>query len=151
MAHSFKTIPGRPSFGVFYEPNDAGDYILNKKAKATFCGGNKCTPSISVNTQGNLLLLKKSNYLSYYQCINNVNKTNLNVNLITKLNLENVNVLQPQDMSLNAIPYTYYTVDPDGELFGNTPCGYNNYLNYLQYNPPQQTILPDPPIIYNNP
>ena len=27
--------------------------------------------------------------------------------------------------------YLYYRVDPDGELFGNTPCSINNYLNYV--------------------
>jgi hypothetical protein len=149
MAYSFKTIPGRPTFGVFNKPQDAGEYILNKKAKTSFCGGNVCKPSKTVKTQGNLLLLKQSNYLNYYQCVNNVNTTNLNINLITKLNLTDVNVLQPVDMSLNATPYTYYTIDPSGELFGNTPCGYNNYLNFLQYNPPS-TVSPDPPIIYNN-
>ena len=148
MANSFKTIPARPTFGVFYESNNAGDYILNKKARATFCGGNRCKPSISVNTQGNLLLLKKSNFLNYYQCTNNVNTSNLNINLITKLNLENVNVLEPVKMNVNSVPYLYYTSDPLGELFGNTPCGYNNYLNYLQYNP-KQIDLPDPPIVYD--
>jgi len=84
MAYSFKTIPGRPTFGVFNEPQDAGEYILNKKAKTSFCGGNVCKPSKTVKTQGNLLLLKQSNYLNYYQCVNNVNTTNLNINLITK-------------------------------------------------------------------
>jgi hypothetical protein len=27
--------------------------------------------------------------------------------------------------------YQYYRVDPDGELFGNTPCSINNYLNFV--------------------
>ena len=89
MAHSFKNIPARPTFGVFYESADAGDYIYNKKAKATFCAANVCTNSSQVGSQSNLLLLKRSNYLNYYQCVNNVNTADLNINLITKLNLQN--------------------------------------------------------------
>ena len=27
--------------------------------------------------------------------------------------------------------YQFYRVDPDGELFGNTPCSINNYLNFV--------------------
>ena len=27
--------------------------------------------------------------------------------------------------------YQYYRIDADGQLFGNTPCGINNYLNYV--------------------
>jgi hypothetical protein len=27
--------------------------------------------------------------------------------------------------------YQNYRIDPDGELFGNTPCTINNYLNYV--------------------
>jgi len=59
--------------------------------------------------------------------------------LITKLNLMDVNVVQPVDMSMNSIPYLYYNIDPSGQLFGNTVCGINNFLNYLEYNPPYTT------------
>jgi hypothetical protein len=111
-----KNIPAQPTFGLFYEPQDAGEYILNKKAKTSICGLNVC--ATQVKSQSNLLLLKKSKYLNYYKGINNINTTNLNMNLITKLNLTDVNVLQPVDMSLNVIPYKYYTIDPSGELFG---------------------------------
>jgi hypothetical protein len=72
MAHSFKFIPARPTFAAFFESNDAGAYILNKKAKAAFCAANSCTNNTKVNSQGNLLLLKKSNYLNFYQCSNNI-------------------------------------------------------------------------------
>jgi hypothetical protein len=27
--------------------------------------------------------------------------------------------------------YQYYRIDPEGELFGNTPCSINNYLNFV--------------------
>jgi hypothetical protein len=90
------------SFGSFYKPQTAGEYINNKK--------------------NNL-------YLHH----NTFNKTNLNRNLITKLNLSNVNVIDKIPLS---DPYLAYNIDPDGELFGNSVCGLNNYNNYLEYNPP---------------
>lgn len=153
MAHSFKFIPARPTFGVFNESNDAGDYILNKKAKTSFCAANNCTSGTKVKTQSNLLLLKKSNYLKYNQCTNNIISTNLNINLITKLNLQDVPVIQSNNppyetptsiLSNNATSTIYldYIIDPSGNLFGNTPCGYNNYLNYLEYNTPYTTANP---------
>ena len=153
MAHSFKSLSARATFGVFNESNDAGAYILNKKAKTTFCAANNCTAGTKVNSQGNLLLLKQSNYLNYYQCTNNINPTNLNINLITKLNLQDVPVIQsnnppyetPTSMLSNnttSTIYLDYIIDPSGNLFGNTPCGLNNYLNYLEYNPPYTTANP---------
>jgi hypothetical protein len=156
MAHSFKTYQAKPTFGLYKEPLDGGEYILNKKAKTTFCAANKCHPSVSVSTQGNLLLLNKSNYLNYY---NNVitNMSNLNMNLFTTLNLSDVVVVQenlvgpPIEIITPAeIPNTSntiqqlinYTIDPSGNLFGNTTCGANNYEYYLQNNTaPNNTIL----------
>jgi len=143
MAHSFKTNSGKTSFGVFKEPQEASEYIKNKKAKYMFCDPNLCLPRIPVATQSNLLLLKKANYLKYKQC-SDFNKSNLGMNLITKLDLTDVPVIQknsspfnsPTDISANLIPYINYVIDPSGNLFGNTVCGINNYLNYIVYNPP---------------
>jgi hypothetical protein len=147
MAHSFKTYPGRPTFEVYKEPQNAGDYIKNKKALTTFCGANVCKQSRSVGSQGDLLLRNTSNYLNYYSC-DNVDKTNLYINLITKLDLYDVPVIQnnkppfntPTDISANVIAYTNYLIDPSGNLFGNTICGTNNYENYLVYNPPNPVV-----------
>ena len=30
-------------------------------------------------------------------------------------------------------PFLQYNVDPSGNLFGNTVCGINNFLNYVVY------------------
>jgi hypothetical protein len=136
MNHPFKTYPARQTFGVFNEPQDASDYISQKKNRTAFCGANLCTPRRSLLTQGELLRLNNSNFLNYYNSLNNFNPNNLNSNLITKLNLNGVNVVYPVDTSFNTTPYLYYTIDPSGQLFGNTQCGRNNYLNYRQYNPP---------------
>lgn len=147
MAHSFKTNNGVTTFGVFKEPQSSGDYILNKKAKTVYCNPNICIPVKNVGSQINLNRLRLSNYLKYYKCKNSFNKRNLNVNLITQLNLMDVPVLQnnatlvsPTTMTetSNVIadnpPYTY-TIDPSGNLFGNTTCGINNYVGYMEQKP----------------
>jgi hypothetical protein len=150
-------MPSRPfnqrstrPFGEFNEPDDAGNYILNKKAKATFCGANVCTPSVTVNTQGNLILLKKSNLLKYYNSTNSFNKANLNINLLTRLNMQNVNTVQ-QINNLPFVPYLNYIIDPQGELFGNTPCGSQNYVSYMVYNPPNSLPTPNPALPLTEP
>lgn len=152
MAHrSFQPYPARTAFGVFNSSQTCGDYLYNKKAKTTFCVPNKCKPSRSINDQGSLLLLNRSNYLNYYACSSSFNKSNLNINLITKLDLTDVPVVQsnispydtPTVISTTDVPYTDYVIDPNGALFGNTVCGINNYKNYMVYNAPYTTSDPD--------
>jgi hypothetical protein len=141
MKHTINNRSGNKSFGTFKTILDAGDYINNKKAKNTFCNSNRCIPGRAVNTQNNLLLLKHSNYLNYYSCAD-YNTANLNINLLTTLDLLNVPVIQsnttpfesPVDISLNKIPYLDYIIDPSGNLFGNNLCGIMNYENYLSSN-----------------
>ena len=124
MSRSFKPYLGKNTFGVFNESQESGEYTLNKKNSAIFCPG--CS----------------SNNI-YFRSFNNYNRANLNINLVTKLNLNNVPVIQqnypyavPTNLSVLAIPFLDYTIDPSGNLFGNTLCGTDNYQDYLQYNPP---------------
>ena len=149
MAHLFKSRSGKSAFGVFSEPQTAGDYIYDKKAKTTFCLANNCIPSKKVNTESNLLLLNRANKLKYYACQNFFNKANLNINLITKLDLTDVPVIAdfsgnitPTTITQAAIPFLDYNIDPSGVLFGNTICGINNYLSFMVYNSPYQTTNP---------
>lgn len=135
MAHSFKTGYGKHTFGVFKEPQTASDYITKKKSEVIFCNVNPCVPNIIVNTQGDLTLLRKTLISTDV-----IDTTNLDVNLITKMDLTDVTSCDPSYNSLNVdangeIYYTY-TIDPSGELFGNTICGLNNYVKYMVYNPP---------------
>lgn len=142
MAHSFKTYPGRPAFDVFGGCIDAGDYVRNKKARASFCGASLCNQGRNVSSQGNLLLLNESKYLNYFSC-GDIDKTSLHVNLLKKLDLEGVAVIQnnnppfnsPTNISATIPAYTNYIIDPSGSLFGNTNCGVYNYMYYLSYNP----------------
>lgn len=149
----FPTYPGRGAFGRNVPVQNSGEHILNKKAKKIYCNSSLCKPANKVENQGDLLLLKKSNLL-YNKCGSyNFNKTNLNINLFTKMDLTGVKVIsnsrtgqspttiialsQSTANYLAANPYfTLYKIDPCGVLFGNSTCGINNYQDFLVYNPP---------------
>ena len=91
-------------------------------------------------------LLRTAKYIDRNNNRLSFNKNNLNINLITKLDLTNVCVIEDASGNVCAnygiiyveIPnfYNRYIIDPSGQLFGNTSCGVNNFLNYLVYNPP---------------
>lgn len=137
-----KCFPARPAFGSNKESMYASDYIYKKKAIATYCN-----PEVRCKkngfTQGELMLRDDARLLT--RCNGPFNTSNLNINLFTALDLTGALVIQ--DASGNACPtsieyteipnfYLRYVIDPSGQLFGNTPCGVNNYLTYLVYNPP---------------
>lgn len=149
MANSFNYSSAKKSFGVFVEPMESGEYIYNKKAKTTYCIANKCVPRVKVGSQSNLLLFNKSNKLNFYPCKNAINKTNLNINLITKLDLKDVTVIQdisnnevPCVIKTTAIPFLDYSIDPCGNLFGNTICGFNNFVHYMVFDVSSNIIKP---------
>jgi hypothetical protein len=147
MSRSFKTNPARPTFGVFNESQDASCYTLNKKLKTIFCKTNLCFSNNIVSNESDLMLLKRANKLVNFKEKNNYNNTNLYNNLNTKLVLTDVSVIQenkppfssPTPINEYLVPYLSYIIDPNGQLFGNTLCGANNYLNYLVYNLPKNT------------
>jgi hypothetical protein len=140
---------GSPAFGKVKESQTSGDYITNKKTKYTFCNPNLCHPNKNVNTESNLLMLKRANALAFYPCLETFDSTQLYINLYTKLNLTGVTsftdasgVTAPVTLSkypptlinVSNIPFTNYFADPSGSLFGNTVCGENNWQNYIVYN-----------------
>jgi len=141
MARPFKnSSSANKAFGVFSEPQNAGDYIRNKKTVSTYCNANICTPSLTVGSESNYLLFKRANKLRVYPYLNYINKANLNINLITKLDLSGVPVIQdfsnndvPTIISREAIPFLDYNIDPSGNLFGNTICGIDNWEKYMVY------------------
>ena len=148
MSRPFTNISSaNKSFGQFKEPKDASNYIYNKKAKATYCIANKCAPSIKVASESDRLLFNRSNQLSLYPCANGINTANLNINLITCLNLRGVPVIQdassgaiPSTITLDSVPFLDYVIDPSGALFGNSVCGINNFINYIRPNTNYQPI-----------
>ena len=144
-SYSGKTTTGRETFGNFVETKDAGDYIQNKKNRhATICTKSTCVPKTSVGNQGDYLLRRKAIYNYYYSTIDNTQsiKTDLNYGLVSKMVLSGVSVIKnnttgTSPTTLNpsvSTPYFNYTIDPSGNLFGNSICGINNFENYVLYN-----------------
>lgn len=145
----FPTYPAKPTFGVNNAVQNAGDYILQKKIKRSFCNISLCKPLNNVKTQSDLLSLNKANYFNNNCVSQNFNKSNLNVNLFTKIDLEDVKVIANSstgksptsiDITTQYPSYITYTVDPCGALFGNTICGVNNFQNFVVYNKPYYSI-----------
>ena len=61
MAKPFKnSYSANKSFGVFFESKDAGDYIYNKRSKATYCNTKIFNSSPKIGTENNYLLFKRS-------------------------------------------------------------------------------------------
>ena len=145
----FKPYMGKNTFGVLKESQDAGQYTLNKTSIASFCSPNVCVPSRTVASQSSRLILRRANKIYFRGCQDPYNTANLNINLVTKLNLTDVPVIQnnitnsvPTTLDVTSIPFLSYTIDPSGNLFGNTVCGEDNFQNYLQFNPPYTTANP---------
>lgn len=151
MSRPFAKNNARPTFAEFNEPQDAGEYITNKKIKTSFCKPNFCHPNKNIGSQSSYQNLIKANTLGFYPCVNTIDKTQLYVNLITQINLTGIDTpiisdlsgnAYPVEINTNVIPYTKYNIDPSGVLFGNTTCGITNYTNFLQYYPPYSTANP---------
>ena len=152
MAYAFKTPPANPSFGAYNESIQAGNYVLNKKARVTFCNANVCPGGPVVQTQGEYLLLNQAKLLNTYCRTIPFNKTNLNINLVSIFNSQGCCNIKSNKTTPSTpakcptnIPYQptsttpfyqTYTIDPSGCLFGISVCTANNYLQNLTYNPP---------------
>lgn len=134
----FTPIPAKAAFGTFQPILFANDIVSRKSIINQFCpfNTNKCHYNYQLNNSGDLLSFKKyynnkNKFYKYY------NKSDLNVSLYTKLDLRNVNVVQknnpvqtPTTIDPNINFNENYTIDPEGELFGNTNCGLYNYVRY---------------------
>jgi hypothetical protein len=144
----------KPTFGTLKQLSYQSDYIRNKKSKLAYCNiDNKCKKNISVPSYNQYNLFNNGRYLNdLVRCnISSFNKTDLIAGLYSKMNLTNVcSVVNGNPCSnltncdgcdspakINAcseVPfYQTNTIDPVGELFGNTICGVNNFTNYMEY------------------
>jgi hypothetical protein len=128
----FTPIPAKPTFGSKQQNLYSSDYIKQKKMKIQYCNIKPCTVNPILLNASNVIntVVKNQNDKLY-------NTSNLNINLYTKLDLKNVNVIENNfpivpsttiDPSLNF--NENYTIDPSGVLFGNTTCGINNFVHY---------------------
>ncbi len=142
MAYYIKPniYPAKPAFGATNESDDAGNYIQNKTAKASFCNALKCPQKINGISQSDYLQIRQARYLGNFRCKPQFGNLNLNSNLYTTMNLENVCVIN--SLATNTCPntkvnpssvfYTTYQIDPNGSLFGNSQCGIYSFLQYRQ-------------------
>ena len=139
---NFTPIPAKAAFGTMKPILFANDVTVGKSIVSQFCPFNTktCNTNYKLNNSGDLLAFKK-----YYRYKNNFykpyNTSNLNVNLYTKLDLRNVDVLQanypvetPTKINPSINFNENYTIDPKGELFGNSNCGINNYVKFQTLN-----------------
>ena len=155
MAHAFKIIPAKPTFGTLRPNVFQSDYIVNKKAKLAYCNSpSKCGNNINAS-YNQMNLFNNGRRISFNYLANNklvpFNKTNLVAGLYSKMDLENVctlingfpcNQIDTCTACKNAVsidkdslvPLNWSnTIDPVGELFGNTLCGANNFIDYMKF------------------
>jgi len=125
MAHAF---PARPTFQQIQSLNYASDYLLDKKRRLLHIDSRRI-----IKNYDNYYLLNK-------EIRNKFNRANLLYNLYSKENLNQVTTVasNPKDIKVNNINptlkpfYQYYTIDPKGQLFGNSQCGELNYTKYME-------------------
>ena len=171
MAHAFKIIPGKPAFGTLKQVVFQSDYLAKKKAQRTVCTSQancgqiknaKSYEQVNQYKEGfRLNTSKRCNILPF-------NKSDLIVNLYSKMNLEYVCTMingfpcinpELSDVScsgsiipkcssnacnsaktinpLSTNPFNWNnTIDPVGELFGNSQCGIENYTEYMVFSSP---------------
>jgi len=136
---SYKNI-ANSTFTKFTNTMDASEYTVTKGVKSVYCNSNKCKKNINVYSQSNYINLKTFKLSNESQ--NDINHTQLYINLITKLDLSG-NIPIISDLSNNYYPaiidtsantYLTYNIDPSGILFGNTECDIDNWKNLLVYN-----------------
>ncbi len=149
MPRPLATYSAKAAFKQINESSTASDYISQKKTKYSLCNPNYCHPNKNQGSQSNYLLLRKANKIVLNPC-NEIDKTQLYINLLTKLKLsDNVPVISylnnntyPVEINTSSVPYLTYNIDPSGNLFGNTICGTDNWENYIVYNPPYNNENP---------
>jgi hypothetical protein len=140
MLRSFKSYPAKPSFAQFKESRNSSDYITQKKIQNLFKSyyTKPCYSNFKKPTNSSDYIIKKKTFYNH----NEINKNQLYINLITKLQLnndipviiDNTNGSSPSLIDLTQNPTTRYTIDSDGVLFGNNICTINNWKNYVVYN-----------------
>jgi hypothetical protein len=148
MSRLFQPLPAKPSFGTLQKNSYSSDYTKKLKLK------NILAYSIKNQTKRNLsqeqLIDLKNCELKNNIIFNKsyLDKTNLIAGQYSQENLEGVitvsaaNQITSPYTSTTIVPsptipfYFNYNIDPTGALFGNTQCGLNNYVNFMQITVP---------------
>jgi hypothetical protein len=139
MSRSFNLKPGKAAFGSINKPNNSGNNTINIRLKSFYCL-NKCPINTTrVKNQSEYLLLQKVRSLN--RCSLPISNQNLNVNLISKINLDNIcvlknnstNVCNTDGIQSDDPIYLAYSIYPTS----NNYCVLNNNsINRVYYPPP---------------
>ena len=129
MAHAFKTISAKPTFGTLQSNNSQSDYVNRKKRTVTSCkrslicqkNSNLISCQYSTeNLKGVCTVSSLSPYIAPTPCSQEVPCTPCQNN--------NLVIIDPQNATSTF--YNQYNIDPLGQLFGNSQCGELNYTMY---------------------
>jgi hypothetical protein len=133
-------MSAKSTFGTLKPLTYSSDYIYSKKAKLFANNERKNCSCKKILNQRDLLLFYHG---SRYKILD---RSNLVAGLYTKEDLSSVVCLCTVDsnhsctnttsVNICKVPfYAYYTIDPNGSLFGNTECGLHNYTRYMVLTP----------------
>lgn len=133
--YSGRTTLGSKTFGQFNGGTNAGSYIDLNSVRSQSCP----LHCHRVGSYAQLNALRNAARYTYNGKMDTLqsHKNALVSGLNTKLDLIDVSTISnlrtnesPTFISRTAIPYLNYNIDPNGSLFGNSPCGLSNYTNY---------------------
>lgn len=160
---------GKPTFGNTFNTDDSGNYTRNKKAKLLYRHNyNGFHLGGILGSQNNYLLFQRAKVIRNETCASCPSLTSFNpsdlvaglytneklggtsingqrwsVNVITDVNFNidaSCNGFYPVAISTNSTPFYWkYKIDPCGALFGNAPCGYDNYEDWRVISKPVVT------------
>ena len=174
MAHAFKIIPAKPTFGTLKEVIFQSEYLKNKKSKRSFCTSEtQCGRVTKADSYNHRYLYSEGFRLNKLKSCNVLpfDKTNLIANLYSKMEMQHTcsfihgstTCVNPEltyasdscglvppccfdacrgsktiTVGTNAtLPFNFTnTIDPVGELFGNSQCGTLNFTHYMYFSPP---------------
>ncbi len=156
MSFSFQPITGKRTFGTVGKTLESVGHIETIKLKNL-----RCTPERMCDYKENRFKggWDSSKY-TFYNCYRNkgseFDSTQLYNGLysVMDFNKRNPSIIKNNltgESPTKMLPkgaacqpdYQRYTIDPDGELFGNTACGIHNYMNYVKPSL-QNKIIPTP-------
>ena len=143
---------GKATLGTLKQVSYQSDYITNKKSKLNYCNDNICKKIVQFSNYNQYNLFNNGRYLFALDTkkIIPFNKTDLIAGLYSKMNLTNVctvingppcSKIESCDNCSNVVTvdansskpfYVTNTIDPIGELFGNSQCGINNFIDYME-------------------
>jgi hypothetical protein len=143
MSRPFANYKAKPTFAQHNDPTCSSYYTNKKKITSSFCEPNICHPKKNLKSYDKYYGTKDANNYRFNKTIFYYNKSQLYSNLYTKLDLRYIsgntpiisnltNGIFPIIINTSVDPYLTYNIDPSGNLFGNSLCDINNYVNYIK-------------------